>query len=323
MKRILVAILVAGGTAAAQPSPDTGASPDKVGASPGSVAPPPDKVGASPDKVGAAPDKVGASPDKVGASPDTVAPSPDKPVGGNPVADPSTDTSREKARLGDAVAGEPGEQGEKGEPVEDPDPTRHFNFANFSYHGKDEYGGDFGDGFETDPQGRKLEEEPMSAPFVLMLVNFGILLIILGKYGGPVASKLAKDRHDQIKTALDEAAALRKQAAAKLAEYEKRIKDVDVEIKQLVDGIRTDAENDKVRILANAEVQAAQLKREAEQRIAAEIELARAALTKEVTAAASAATEKLLREKVTKDDQNKLVSTFIAGVEGAPRKEAR
>jgi F0F1-type ATP synthase membrane subunit b/b' len=64
------------------------------------------------------------------------------------------------------------------------------------------------------------------------------------------------------------------------------------------------------------------MKRDAEARIAAEIELARHQLTKEVTAAAAGATEKLLREKVTSDDQNKLVNTFIANV-NSTRTEAR
>ena len=303
------------GTVYAQPSPDVVApAPDK--------APQPDT--AAPDMVGAPPDTVGTPPDKVGASPENTAHDPDKPAGTNPVADPSSERSREKARLGEAAAGEPGEHAE-----DDPDPTRHFNFTNFSYRGKDEYGGPFGDGkMEVrDADGNVVqvfhEEEPMSAPFILMLVNFGILLIILGKYGGPVARKLAQDRHDQIKSALDEAAKLRTQAANKLAEYEKRIKDVDLEIKALVAGIRTDAENDKARILKNAEIQAAQLKREAEQRIAAEIELARAQLKKEVTNAASSATEKILREKVTADDQTRLVSTFLSGISASPAADSK
>jgi F-type H+-transporting ATPase subunit b len=230
------------------------------------------------------------------------------------------------ARL--AHAEEPGEAssaktgGEQAESREDPDPTQHFNFTNLSYRNKDEYGGTFGDSFEVNKQGVKLDdEEPMSAPFVLMLLNFGILLIILGKFGGPVAKKLARERHDQIKSALDEAAKLRTQAAEKLAEYETRIKDVDAEVDKLMAGIRADAESDKARILAAAEAQAAQMQREAQQRIAAEIELARAQLTKEVTAVASAATEKLLREKVTQDDQTRLVSTFIGNV--SVGKEAR
>jgi F-type H+-transporting ATPase subunit b len=213
---------------------------------------------------------------------------------------------------------------------EEHDPTKHFNFFNFSFRGKDEFGGKFGDGQMVDAhtgevvkeEGKAAPEEPMSAPFVLMLLNFGLLLLILAKYGGPAARKLAKERHDQIKTALDEAAKLREQAQQKLAEYETRIKDVDSEVKKLVDGIRADAEADKKRILEAAAVQAAHMKRDAELRIAAEIQMARTQLQREVTAAAATATEKLLKEKVTADDQNKLVSTFITNVQTG-RKEAR
>jgi F-type H+-transporting ATPase subunit b len=216
------------------------------------------------------------------------------------------------------------------------DPTKHFNWfgSPFEHNGKDVYGGKYGDGQMIDPHtgqpvmdahhpGKVAEEEAMSAPFIFMLLNFGILLFILAKFGGPAARKLAQDRHDQIKTALDEAAKLREQAAKKLAEYETRIKDVDDEVKKLVDGIRSDAEADKKRILEAATAQAAQMKRDAELRIAAEIELARSQLTREVSAAATTATEKLLKEKVSGDDQNKLVSTFITNVQNTGRKEAR
>lgn len=228
------------------------------------------------------------------------------------------------------------------------DPTQHFNFLNFGYRGHDQWGDKFGDGVMRDPKtgaiatelkdkevvdpdtGKKKvvqvtepeEEEAMSPPFILMLVNFAILLFILAKFGGPVARKAAQERHDQIKTALDEAAKLRNEAAKKLADYETRIKDVDSEVKQLIEGIRADAEADKKRILEAAAAQAATMKRDAELRIAAEIELARAQLTKEVSAAAAGATEKLLKDKVTGDDQNKLVATFISNV-ASTRKEAR
>ncbi|HTL35415.1 MAG TPA: ATP synthase F0 subunit B [Kofleriaceae bacterium] len=228
------------------------------------------------------------------------------------------------------------------------DPTQHFNFLNFGYRGHDQWGDKFGDGVMRDPKtgeiateykdkevvdpatGKKTtvrvkeneEEEAMSPPFVLMLANFAILLFILAKFGGPVARKAAQERHDQIKTALDEAAKLRDQAAKKLADYETRIKGLDNEVKSIVEGIRAGAENDRKLILEAAAAQAATMKRDAELRISAEIELARAQLTKEVTAAAAGATEKLLRDKVTGDDQNKLVATFVTNV-GNTRKEAR
>ena len=51
---------------------------------------------------------------------------------------------------------------------------------------------------------------------MFILLNFALLLIILAKYGAPAARKVAQDRHDQIKSALDEAAKLRDEAAKKL-----------------------------------------------------------------------------------------------------------
>lgn len=252
-------------------------------------------------------------------------------------ADQPTDQAAEPSNVDEqsaAAGSEVGRLTEEAAEIEPQphDPTAHFNYFNFSYRGKDELGGPFGDGKMVDPHtgkvvmdehGNQAEEEPMSPPFVLMLVNFGLLLLILGKYGGAAARKLAEERHDQIKSALDEAAKLRDQAAGKLAEYETRIKDVDSEVKKLVDGIRADAEADKQRILAAAATQAEQMKKDAELRIAAEIELARAQLTREVAAAAAGATEKLLKEKLTADDQNKLVGTFITNVQADGRKEAR
>jgi F-type H+-transporting ATPase subunit b len=236
------------------------------------------------------------------------------------------------AAAGDsATASGPGTEHhtEGGSPEDEaePDPTRHFNFFGFQpghvfdYLGKDEYGGELGDGKMVDPHTQQVihEEEPASPPFVFMLLNFALLLGILAWKGRPIAHQVARERHDLIKTALDEAAKLRKQAADKLAEYEVRLKDADAEIKQLVDGMRADAENDKQRILASAEAQAQQMKRDAEQRIAAEIELARAQLLREVTNAASAAAEQLLRDKLTAGDQQALVGAFIADVQHAGR----
>ena len=159
------------------------------------------------------------------------------------------------------------------------DPTKHFNFFSISYRNKDVAGGKMGDGKLGDvPLTPGHDEEPMSAPFVLMLLNFGILLVILAKLGGPAARKMAETRSDEIKSALDEAAKLRKQAAAKLDEYNGKLAASEAEMDALLKGMRADAEADKARILANADAQAAAVKRDAELRIAAEIQRARQAV---------------------------------------------
>jgi len=253
----------------------------------------------------------------------------------SPALAQSADKGAEAERAAAGAAGDgakaedPGTEHHTGGPSaadeEEEDPSRHFNFVGispghlFDYSGKDEFGGKFGDGKMVDPAtGHEIhEEEPASPPFVFVLFNFAILLGLLAWKGAPIARKVAEERHDLIKTALDEAARLRQQAADKLAEYDARLKAADAEIKQMIEGIRASADRDKQDILAAAEAQAAQMKRDAELRIAAEIELARAQLTREVTAAAAAATETLLRDKLNTGDQQTLVASFITGVQGA------
>ena len=200
----------------------------------------------------------------------------------------------------------------------DEDPARYFNYDKhfFTSGGYDVEGHAKG---EPDYNAN----EPMSPPFVLALVNFAIFLFLLAKFGSPVARKAAEERHDQIKNALDEAKRLRDEAADKVADYDKRIGNLDGEIAKLVAGLRADAEADKARILAAAEAQAVQLKRDAELRIAAEFEYARAGLLRDLTAAATKATAQLLAQKLQPADQEKLVATFIADVHAAPTAQTK
>jgi F-type H+-transporting ATPase subunit b len=192
------------------------------------------------------------------------------------------------------------------------------------HYGKDTHGGPIGDGKLGDqPLAAGEKEEPMSPPFLLMVLNFAILVFILAKFGRPVARKMAETRSDQIKTALDEAARLRDQAQAKLDEYSKKLAAADAEIKSMIEGMRSDAEEDRKRVMAAAEAQAIALKKEAEERIAAEIDRARLMLSREVAAAAAGAAETLIKQKITANDQTALVDAFISDVGNKPAAQER
>lgn len=208
----------------------------------------------------------------------------------------------------------PGEKADAAHGAHHHDPSKTFNWFDVGYKKKDAAGGKLGD---REQAGRAEGEEPMSAPFALMLLNFGILLVILAKLGGPAARKMAETRSDQIKGALDEAAKLRQAAAAKLDEYSGKLTAAEAEMKTMLEGMRADAEAERARIMAAAETQAAAVKRDAELRIAAEILRARHELAREVAIAATAAAEKLLREKATPADHTKLIDTFVKDVEQA------
>jgi F-type H+-transporting ATPase subunit b len=194
------------------------------------------------------------------------------------------------------------------------DPTEHFNWVELDYQSKDVAGEPLQDG-----------EQPMSPPMILMLVNFGIVLIIIGWKVRPPVLRYVRQRHDSIKLALDEAASLREQAKKKLDEYTEKVSEAEAEVEALIKQIRADAEAEKQRIIADAKAQAEALKRDAEARIAAEIERARATLEREVVTVAIAAAEKMIREQATTADQTRLIDTFISDVraEGSASKEER
>ncbi|MEZ4367693.1 MAG: hypothetical protein R2939_15665 [Kofleriaceae bacterium] len=211
------------------------------------------------------------------------------------------------------------------------DPSKHFNFFDgvpFGYTSMDIEGGPLGDGkLGTGEHARPLApgepEEGMSAPFIGMLFNFAVLLILLYWKAGPIATTAARERSEQIESALEEAAKLRAAAQAKLDEYGAKLAAADAEITKMVEGMRADAEAEKARVLAAADAQAAAMKRDADERIAAEIARARALLTREVTSAAARAAEQLVRDRATAADQTRLVDGFIADLAAAPKPSSK
>ncbi len=223
------------------------------------------------------------------------------------------------AHEGGAHAGAAHEAGHAGGHAGHTDPTHQFNWTDLGYGSKDIAGGPIGDGkLGGAPLEKGEAEEAMPAPFLFLVGNFVLLLILLAWKAGPKVRKSAEGRSDEIKSALDEAARLRDAAKAKLDEYQTKLAAAEKEIATMVEGMRADALADKQRIIAAAEAQAVALKKDADERIAAEIQRARIALTREVAAASTLAAETLIREKATAADQGRLVDLFITDIGKAP-----
>lgn len=181
-----------------------------------------------------------------------------------------------------------------------PDPDK-FNWTNFDYDGKN-----------VDGEAYQKGDTAMSPPMLLMLMNFAIVLIIIGWKIRPPVSKYVKGRHESIKEQLDKATELRNEAQEKLDLYSSKLAEAEAEVDKIISDIRAAAESEKKRIMADAEAQAASMKKDAETRIAAEIARAREQLEHEIIAAATAAAETMLREQATPKDHTALIDTFIS-----------
>jgi F-type H+-transporting ATPase subunit b len=167
---------------------------------------------------------------------------------------------------------------------------------------------------DLDVYGHELEGggAHMSPPLFMALINFAIFGFVLVWKGGPPIKAYLSARHTEIKEALEEGQRLRDEASARLAEYTHKIGGVEHEVDALIGEIRASAEEEKKRIIADAERQALAMKKTAESQVAADIARARTQLEREVLSKAVEIAEQLLRDKANATDQQRLVDSFMA-----------
>jgi F-type H+-transporting ATPase subunit b len=161
---------------------------------------------------------------------------------------------------------------------------------------------------------------PEEAPSVdlkklgLQLLNFGVLVFILVKFGGGAINKALGARHEQLKADLAAAAALRAAAEAKLITQEKRLDSLEQEIAAMRGAVKAEAESEKARLIAAAEERAARVKTETAFLIEQQVREADQRLRRESADAALKIAEEILRRSIGAADQQRLLDTFIGDV---------
>ena len=136
--------------------------------------------------------------------------------------------------------------------------------------------------------------------FALQLVNFGVLVFILVKFGGGAINKALAARHHQLKADLAAAAELRAAALAQLAKQEARLGSLEHEIAELRRGIKAEAEAEKARLIAAAEERAQRIKAETTFLVEQQVREAEVKLRREAADAALQVAEEILRRSVGK-----------------------
>jgi F-type H+-transporting ATPase subunit b len=149
----------------------------------------------------------------------------------------------------------------------------------------------------------------------LQFLNFGVLVGILVFFGGKAVNKALRARHEQLKADLASAAELRAVAEAKLARQEARLGSLEAEIAELRRNLKTEAEAEKVRLVAAAEERAARIKAETGFLIDQQVREADQRLRRESADAALKIAEDILRRQIGPADQQRLLDTFVTDVE--------
>jgi F-type H+-transporting ATPase subunit b len=154
----------------------------------------------------------------------------------------------------------------------------------------------------------------MPAPFGAYLLNAAVLYFILFRFLKKPVSEGLKNRKASILKGMEEASRMRKDAEARLADYEDKLARIDQEIERVRREMREDLEADRARILAEARVRRERMERDARLLVEQELVAARETLTKELVASAFRSASSALSSRVTGDDQQRIAEEYLAGI---------
>ena len=147
------------------------------------------------------------------------------------------------------------------------------------------------------------------------VLNFAVLVValffILRK---PVSTALGS-RIDGIKKQLADLEAQKEDAEKKLAEYSDKLSELEKEAEHIVADYIKQGNEAKARILKEAEASAEKLQAQARRNIEHEFDQAKTQLQAEVLEKSLAKAEEIIKEKISADDQNRLVDEYLEKVE--------
>jgi F-type H+-transporting ATPase subunit b len=159
--------------------------------------------------------------------------------------------------------------------------------------------------------------------FAFQLLNFGILLFLLIRFGGRAMNKSLRARHEQLKGDIGEATRLRDEAMQKFKTQEKRVSDLEKEIAALRASMRKDAEIEQARLLEGAQERSKRIQEEMRFQMDQQVKAAELLLRAEVASASVKLAEEMIRKAVNMDDERRLAQEFVAGFDRPARPEEK
>jgi F-type H+-transporting ATPase subunit b len=168
-------------------------------------------------------------------------------------------------------------------------------------------------GHHEAPQISWFSEGPDGEPaFAGRLIAFVIWVGILVYFGRAPLTAFLATRRSAILDGLEEAKRVEAAAHAKHEEYTARIENLDAEIEKLRTDFQRAGMEERDRMVAEASTRANRMHEEAKFLVEQQLKQLREELTREAIEAAVSAAEKILRERATGADQQRLADEYLA-----------
>ncbi len=147
--------------------------------------------------------------------------------------------------------------------------------------------------------------------YLFQIINFIILMAILIKFIRPALKGYLEKRHNQVKEELQKAKELSEAAEKAYQEAQKRLENLDAEIKAIREQMLKEVELEKKKLMEEAEKKAELMRAQAEQGLKEEISQIKKRLREEISLEALKLAEEIVKKTITADDQRRLINLYI------------
>ncbi len=147
------------------------------------------------------------------------------------------------------------------------------------------------------------------------ILNFAILVAVLVYFMNKPLKEFLRKRTEIIEKTLKEAREAKELAEKALAEVEERLKLKDKEMEEILSRTRLSAEKEQTLLVQQGEQMKAKILEQARNNIDYELRLAREAIKAEAVEIAMELAEKKLKEKLTREEQVRLIEESVKRME--------
>ncbi len=151
--------------------------------------------------------------------------------------------------------------------------------------------------------------------FILQIIYFTFLVVLLVKFLRKPIIDMVSSRQELIRKEVEEARLMKLEAEKKYKEFESKIKNLEAETKEILERTKSDAEMLKNKIIEAAKSTAVRIVKDAEDSSMAAFLDTRNEIRTELVEQAIVAAEKIIRERLSKDDHKRMINEYVGKVE--------
>ena len=152
--------------------------------------------------------------------------------------------------------------------------------------------------------------------YMWKIFNFAILIIILFKFARKPLQNFLQKRTELIEKTLNEAREAKEAATKALKEVEERLKLKDAELEAILNAAKKSGEHERDNIIQESARLKEKILEQAKTNIEFELKHAKEAIKAEAVELAMELAEKKLKDKLTKDEQEKLLDDSLVKIGG-------